>query len=78
MWKYVKYIEKLMIFKSQYCFANISATKAQIFMKFETFICKIVQNHQLIFRKDPCTHAHTRGANVRARISSRLYARARE
>ena len=33
MWKYVKYIEKLMIFKSQYCFANISAMKASIFMK---------------------------------------------
>ena len=76
MWKYVKYIEKLMIFKSQYCFANISATKAQIFMKFETFICKIVQNHQLIFRKDPCTHARTRGVNVCTRVLSLRNARA--
>ena len=62
---------KLMIFKSQYCFANISATKARIFMKFETYIHKIVKNHQIIFRKDPCTHARTRGVNMRARVSSR-------
>ena len=40
-------------------------------MKFETFIYKIVKNHQLIFRKDPCKHARTRGVNVRTRISSR-------
>ena len=30
----------------------------------------------MIFHKDPCTHAHTRGVNVRARISSRQNARA--
>ena len=59
---------KLMIFKSQYCFANISATKAPIFMKFETYIYKIVQSYQMIFCKDPCTHAGTRGINVRARV----------
>ena len=39
-------------------------------MKFDTFIHKIVKNHQQIFRKDPCTHARARGVNVRARISS--------
>ena len=65
-----------MIFKSQYCFANISATKAQIFMKFETYICKIVKNHQMIFRKDPCIHKPSRGVNVRARVFSRQNARA--
>ena len=30
----------------------------------------------MIFRKDPCTHALTRGVNVRARVSSRQTARA--
>ena len=35
---------KLMNFISQYCFANISATKASIFMKFETYNDKIVKN----------------------------------
>ena len=44
-------------------------------MKFETFIHKIVKNHQQIFRKDPCTHALTRGVNVRTRILSRKNAR---
>ena len=67
---------KLMIFKSQYCFANISATKASIFMKFETFIYKVVKNHQIIFRKDPCTDARTRDVNVRARVLSRRNTRA--
>ena len=70
MWKYVKYIEKLMIFKSQYCFANISATKAQIFMKFKNYIHKIDKNNQIIFCKDPCTHVPTRGVNVCTRVSS--------
>ena len=34
---------KLMIFKSQYCFANISATEAPMFMKFETYIHETVK-----------------------------------
>ena len=65
-----------MIFKSQYCFANISATEAQIFMKFETYLHKIVKNHQMIFCKDPCTDARTRCVSVCARFSSRQNARA--
>ena len=65
-----------MIKKSQYCFANISATKASIFMKFETYIYKMVKNYQMIFRKDPCTHARTRGVSVRMLVSSRQNARA--
>ena len=59
-----------MISKSQDCFANISLTKAPIFMKFHTYIHKIVKINQKIFRKDPCTNAHTRGLNVRARVLS--------
>ena len=65
-----------MTFESQYCFANISATKARIFMKFETYIHKIVYNYQKIFHKDPRTHAHTRGVNVRGHVLSRRNARA--
>ena len=65
-----------MIFKSQYCFANISATKAQIFMKFEAYIHKVVKNHQIIFCKDQCTHAQTRDVNLPARVLSRWNARA--
>ena len=65
-----------MIFNSQYCFANISATEAQIFMKFETYLHKIVKNPQIIFRKDPCRHARTRDVNVRARVLSRRKTRA--
>ena len=60
-----------MIKKHQYCFANISVTEAQIFMKFETYIHKVVKNYQLIFRKDPCTYARTRDVTVRARVLSR-------
>ena len=33
--------------------------KAPIFMKFETYIHKIVENHQMIFRKDLCKHVRT-------------------
>ena len=66
---------KLMIFKSQYCLANISTTKAPI-MKFETYIYKIVKNHQMIFRKDPCKHARTWFVNVRALVLPRRNARA--
>ena len=60
-----------MISKCLYYFANISATKAPIFMKFETYIHKILKNYLLIFRKDPCTHKRTRGENMRACVSSR-------
>ena len=59
-----------MTFESQYRFANISATKTRIFMKFETYIHKILKNYLLIFRKDLCTHARTRDKNMRARFVS--------
>ena len=78
-WIFVKICKihwKLMIFKSQYCFANISATKALIFMKFETYIHKIVKNHQKIFRKDSCTHAHKRRKCARLRFVDTKRARA--
>ena len=62
--------------KRQYCIANISATKAPIFLKFETKVHQIVMNNHTNFRKDPCTHARTQGKNVRARVLSRQNARA--
>ena len=46
-------------------FGHISSTDARIFMKFETYIPKIVLNHQPNFHKDPCKDAQTRGENVR-------------
>ena len=58
-----------MTFESQYRFANISSTKAWIFMKFKTYFHKIVKNYLLIFRKDPCTHGRTQGKNVSARFA---------
>ena len=65
-----------MIFKTQDCFANISATKAPIFMKLQTNFHKIVKTHHTIFCKDLCTNARTRGINVRALVSSRQNGRA--
>ena len=67
---------KLRINKRQYCFVNISGTKAPIFIKFETLIHEIVKNYQMIFCKDPSAHARTRGLNVRAHVLSRRNARA--
>ena len=54
-----------MIFESRHNFANISATKASIFMKLDTFIHDIEKNYQINFRKEPCIHMRTRGVNVR-------------
>ena len=65
-----------MAFKSQYHFANISATKASIFMKFDTYIHKTVKIYHMNFCKDPCTQARTRGVNACARVLSRRNARA--
>ena len=65
-----------MIFKRQYCFANISATKAPIFMKFETSFHKIVKNYQKMFHNDPYTYLRTGGVNVRVHVLSRRNARA--
>ena len=45
---------------------NISLTGAQIFMKFETYVYKIVLDHQPNFHKDPCKDACARGVNARA------------
>ena len=44
---------------------NISLTEAHIFMKFETYVYKIVLDHQPNFYKDPCKDACTQGKNAR-------------
>ena len=44
---------------------NISLTEAQIFMKFETYVYKIVLDNQPNFHKDPCKDARARGENAR-------------
>ena len=72
--KFAKYIENEGLNSRQYCFANISATKAPILMKFETKLHKIVNNNQHHFCKDPNTHARTRSINVCAHVLSRVRA----
>ena len=49
-----------MIFDSEYCFANISAMKAHIFMKFDTYGHKLVKNYKKI-NEYPHTNERTQG-----------------
>ena len=58
---------KLMIFDSEYCFANISATKGRIFMKLNLSSYDSTPTKK--FGDYPCTHTRTRGKNVHAQIS---------
>ena len=46
-------------------FVHISSMETRIFMKFETYVHKIVFHHQPNFDKDPCKDARARGENVR-------------
>ena len=57
--------------KETHIFSSCAGVCSRIFMKFQTYIYKKVKNYLQIFRKDLCTHAHTRGVNVRARVLSR-------
>ena len=56
-----------MILKCQYCLANISATKAPIITKFETYAHEDVMDYQQNSGKDLFTQAHTLCVNVLAR-----------
>ena len=49
---------KLMITESQFYFANISATKAQIFMKFYVVVNPYLVTLSFKFYEDPCTNEH--------------------
>ena len=65
---------KSMIKKHQYCFANISATEARIFMKFY-----MVLNYYLVilcikFHSAWCINARARVVKARAHVLSRLRA----
>ena len=62
-----------MIKKDQYCFANISATKARIVMKFYVVVNYYLVNLSFIFHDDPCINVRARVVNARTRDKS--YAR---
>ena len=49
--------------------------EARIFMKFETYVHKIVLDHQPNFHKDPCKDARARGVNTRTRDAIELLKR---
>ena len=63
---------KSMIKKHQYYFANISATKAWIFMKFYVVINYYLVGLYLKFHKDSCINARARVVNARTHVLSRL------
>ena len=49
--------------------------EARIFMKFETYVHKIVLDHQPNFHKDPCKDARARGVNARTHVKKNLCVR---
>ena len=65
---------KSMIKKHQYCFANISATKARIFMKFYVVVNYYLVSLSFKFHKDSCINVHAPVVNARARVLSRVCA----
>ena len=44
-------------------------------MKFETYVYKIVLDHQPNFHKDPCKDARARGVNARTHVKKNLCVR---
>ena len=56
-----------MIKKDQHCFANISATKARIFMKFYVVVNYYLVNLSFKFHEDPNSNARARVVNARTR-----------
>ena len=56
-----------MFSESQYCFANISATEARIFMKFYVVVNLYLVSLNFKFHEDPFVNARPRGGNVRIR-----------
>ena len=61
---------KLMITESQFYFANISATKARIFMKFYVVVYYYLVSLSLKFHDDTCINARAREVNPRTRDKS--------
>ena len=58
---------KLKYSESQYCFANISAMEAQIFMKFYVVVNFYLVSLSFKFHEDPFVNARARGGNARIR-----------
>ena len=54
-----------MTLKNQYCFANISATKDQIFMKLYVGVNYYLVSLRFKFHEDSFVNARTRGGNAR-------------
>ena len=75
MRKYQKYIEnQLLKTIHQYCFANISAMKARIFMKFYMVVNYYLVGLYLKFHEDLCINARARDVKAHAHILSRMCA----
>ena len=60
--------------KCQYCFANISPTKALIIMKFCVVVNYYLVSLSLKFHEDPCINVRTPVVNARAHVLSRVRA----
>ena len=58
---------KLKYLESRYCFANISATKARIFIKFYVVVNSYLMSLSFKFHGDPSINARTRVVNARIR-----------
>ena len=58
---------KLKYSESRYCFANISATKARIFIKFYVVVNSYLVSLSFKFHGDPSINARTRVVNARIR-----------
>ena len=74
LWKYAKCVENYGLNICQYCFANISATKAQISMKFYMVVNYYRVSLSFKFHEDPCINARTRVVNACKHILSRVRA----
>ena len=61
-----------MTLKNQYCFANISATKDQIFMKLYVGVNYYLVSLRFKFHEDPCANARALVINVRIRDKTRM------
>ena len=63
---------KLKYSESQYCFANISAMEARIFMKFYMVVNYYLVNLSFKFYEDPWINARKRVVNARVHVLSRV------
>ena len=61
---------KLKYSKSRYCFANISATEARIFMKFYVVVNFYLVSLSFKFHEDPFVNGRARGGNPCKTIST--------